>query len=103
MSFFKNVDEDCELERGLNLVFTYDWVPSIEVVEEGIKASRRLNSFPTAVRILEAIEEKVEKKAQYEQYLRELKPLLEEYGIVEKNELGAFNYVRDKLFWRDSQ
>ena len=103
IQFFQTVDEDSELERGLNQVFAFDWVPALEVVEESLKASRRLNSFATAVRVLEAVEEKVEKKGQYTQYLTELKPLLEELGVPERKELGNFNYVRQKIFWVDTQ
>ena len=95
-SHFKNVDDDFELERGLNHIFAADWVPSVEVVEEAIKASRRLNTFATAVRILEALEEKVYKKEQYQVYLRELQPLLDEYGIVDKNGLGEFLPYRER-------
>lgn len=81
---FKVCDDDFELERGLNHIFAADWVPSVEVIEEAIKATRRLNTFATAVRILEALEEKAYKKEQYQQYLDELKPMLEEYGIIDK-------------------
>lgn len=95
-SHFKSVDEDFELERGLNHIFAADWVPSVEVIEEALKASRRLNTFATAVRILEALEDKVYKKDQYQTYLRELKPLLEEYGIVDKNGLGVFLPYRER-------
>jgi cytochrome c oxidase subunit 5a len=93
---FKNVDDDFELERGLNHIFAADWVPAVEVLEEAIKASRRLNSFATAVRILESLEEKVYKKEQYQVYLRELQPLLDEYGIVDKKALGEFLPYRER-------
>jgi cytochrome c oxidase subunit 5a len=55
-----------------------------------------LNTFATAVRILEALEDKVYKKEQYQEYIRELKPLLVEYGIVDKNELGVFLPFRER-------
>ena len=91
---FKTAEDDFELERGLNLIFAADWVPSLEVITEALKASRRLNTFATAVRILEALEEKAYKKEQYAQYIKELKPLLEELGVPEKKDLGAFDIVR---------
>lgn len=94
--FFKTVDEDFELERGLNSIFSHDWCPPVETVSEAIKASRRLNVFPTAVRILEAVEEKVEKKEQYTAYLNELRPLLNELGVPEVKDLGEFKVVREK-------
>jgi cytochrome c oxidase subunit 5a len=96
LSHFKTVDDDFELERGLNHIFAADWVPAVEVIAEALHASRRLNTFATAVRILEALEEKAYKKEQYDQYIRELKPILDEYGVVEKKELGEFLPFRDR-------
>ncbi|KAI8904294.1 cytochrome c oxidase, subunit VA/VI [Gorgonomyces haynaldii] len=96
---FATVDEDFELERGLNHIFAADWVPSVEVVEEALKASRRLNTFATAVRILEGLEEKAPKKDQYEQYIRHLSPLLKDLGVPEKKELGEFAIFRDRNPW----
>lgn len=95
-SHFKSVDDDFELERGLNHIFAADWVPSVEVIAEALKASRRLNTFATAVRILEALEEKAYKKEQYHAYIRELKPILDEFGIVEKSALGEFVPFRER-------
>jgi cytochrome c oxidase subunit 5a len=95
-SHFKNVEDEFELERGLNHIFNADWVPSVEVISEALKASRRLNTFATAVRILEGLEEKAYKKEQYHAYIRVLNPLLEEYGIIEKSELGKFLPYRDR-------
>lgn len=81
----------------MNHIFAADWVPTVEVLEEALKASRRLNTFATAVRILEALEEKVYKKEQYQLYLRELQPLLTELGVVEKKGLGEFLPFRDRI------
>ncbi len=91
---FKTVEDEFELERGLNHIFHADWVPAVEVIEEALKASRRLNAFATAVRTLEALEDKAYKKEQYQQYIRELKPLLTELGIPERKELGEFDIIR---------
>ena len=90
MKHFATVEDDFELERGLNHIFAADWVPSVELIAEAIKASRRLNTFATAVRILEGLEEKSYKKEQYQAYIKELKPLLEELGVPERSELGKF-------------
>ncbi|KAJ3326184.1 Cytochrome c oxidase subunit 6 [Boothiomyces sp. JEL0866] len=98
---FKTVDDDFELERGLNHIFAADWVPSVEVVSEALRASRRLNTFATAVRILEGLKDKAYKKEQYDAYIRELKPLLDEYGIVEKEDLGEFQVIRDRTPWTE--
>jgi cytochrome c oxidase subunit 5a len=78
-----------------------------------LKAARRVNDYPTAVRIFEGtyilwedfkagaiitfgrkltipptgIKAKVENRGQYDQYLEELKPLREELGISLKEDL----------------
>ncbi|KAL2914418.1 Cytochrome c oxidase subunit 6 [Polyrhizophydium stewartii] len=96
LKHFSTVEDDFELERGLNHIFAADWVPSVEVISEALKASRRLNTFATAVRILEGLQEKAYKAEQYQAYIRELKPILDEYGIPEKKDLGAFEVVRDR-------
>ncbi|KAJ3056695.1 Cytochrome c oxidase subunit 6 [Rhizophlyctis rosea] len=95
---FQECEDDFELERGLNHIFATDWVPSIEVIEDALRAARRHNQFATAVRILEALENKAD-KGEYQGYLNQLKPLLEEYGIPEKKDLGQFKKVLDLPFW----
>ncbi|KAI9193144.1 cytochrome c oxidase, subunit VA/VI [Polychytrium aggregatum] len=95
VSHFSTCEDDFELERGLNHIFAADWVPSVDVITESLKAARRLNSYATAVRVLEALEGKVESKSQYSQYISELKPLLAELGVEEKKDLGAFKIVRE--------
>ncbi|KAI5292913.1 Cytochrome c oxidase subunit 6 [Ascosphaera acerosa] len=84
---FDSVQDVFELQRNLNNAFAYDLVPSVGVMTAALKAARRVNDFPTAVRIFEGIKAKVETKDQYEQYLEELKPLREELGIPLKEEL----------------
>ncbi|RYP65396.1 hypothetical protein DL771_008341 [Monosporascus sp. 5C6A] len=76
-----------ERVRNLNNAFAYDLVPSPSVIQAALKAARRVNDFPTAVRIFEGIKAKVENKGQYEEYLQELKPLKEELGVLLKEEL----------------
>ncbi|KAJ3410362.1 Cytochrome c oxidase subunit 6 [Chytridiales sp. JEL 0842] len=101
LQHFSTVEDDFELERGLNHIFAVDWAPSVEVITEALKASRRLNTFPTAVRILEALEHKT-KKDQYQAYLKELQPLLDELGVVDKHALGEIKSVRQKRWWADA-
>ncbi|TPX17659.1 uncharacterized protein E0L32_012038 [Thyridium curvatum] len=74
-------------QRNLNNAFAYDLVPSPSVLIAALKAARRVNDYPTAVRVFEGIKAKVENKGQYEQYLQELKPMREELGILLKEEL----------------
>ncbi|KAI5838128.1 cytochrome c oxidase subunit VA-domain-containing protein [Morchella snyderi] len=78
---FENVNDVFELQRNLNNAFAYDLVPSPSVIVAALKAARRVNDFPTAVRIFEGIKAKVENKQQYHQYLDELKGLREELGV----------------------
>ncbi|KAH8927550.1 COX5A-domain-containing protein [Atractiella rhizophila] len=85
--FFSTVTDVFELQRGLNNCFSYDLVPSQEVVEEALKASRRVNDFSTAVRVFEGIREKVENEKQYGEYVRETEGLRRELGIMTKEEL----------------
>jgi len=40
-------------QRNLNNAFAYDLVPSPSVITAALKAARRVNDFPTAVRIFE--------------------------------------------------
>ncbi|KAL1918027.1 uncharacterized protein VTP21DRAFT_3293 [Calcarisporiella thermophila] len=88
VKFFDGIDDQFELQRGLNNCFSYDFVPAPSVIESALKAARRVNDFATAVRVFEGIQAKVENESQYKQYLEELKPLKEELGILTKEELG---------------
>ncbi|KAM7202762.1 Cytochrome c oxidase subunit Va domain containing protein [Naviculisporaceae sp. PSN 640] len=84
---FDAVEDVFELQRNLNNAFAYDLVPSVAVITAALKAARRVNDLPTAIRIFEGIKSKVENKGQYQQYLDELKPLREELGIPLKEEI----------------
>lgn len=42
-----------ELQRNLNNAFAYDLVPSPSVLIAALKAARRVNDYPTAVRVFE--------------------------------------------------
>ncbi len=41
------------MQRNLNNAFAYDLVPAPSVLAAALKAARRVNDFPTAVRIFE--------------------------------------------------
>ncbi|KAG0646625.1 Cytochrome c oxidase subunit [Hyphodiscus hymeniophilus] len=84
---FDQVQDVFELQRNLNNAFAYDLVPSPSVLTAALKAARRVNDYPTAVRIFEGIKAKVENRGQYDQYLEELKPLREELGVSLKEDL----------------
>ncbi|KAL8951472.1 MAG: hypothetical protein Q9222_002549 [Ikaeria aurantiellina] len=84
---FEAVQDVFELQRNLNNAFAYDLVPSPSVITAALRAARRVNDFPTAVRIFEGIKAKVENQHQYEEYLEDLKPLREELGVNLKEDL----------------
>ena len=44
-------------QRNLNNAFAYDLVPSPSVITAALKAARRVNDYPTAVRIFEGTTE----------------------------------------------
>ncbi|KAL7412515.1 COX5A-domain-containing protein [Mrakia frigida] len=78
--FFDQAPDLFELQRGMNNCFAYDLVPTVEVIESMIRAARRFDDFPTAVRAIEAVGFKVEKRSQYEAYVEALSPLMTELG-----------------------
>ncbi|KAI5799233.1 cytochrome c oxidase subunit VA-domain-containing protein [Peziza echinospora] len=84
---FDSVNDVFELQRNLNNAFAYDLVPSPSVIVAALRAARRVNDFPTAVRVFEGVKAKVENPQQYQEYLDELKPLREELGITLKEDL----------------
>ncbi|KAG0033604.1 Cytochrome c oxidase subunit 6 [Podila clonocystis] len=89
VKFFDNVDDLFELQRGLNNAFGYDLVPSPSVIEAALKAARRVNDYPSAVRIFEGLKVKAGSEALYKQYLDELAPLKAQLGVETKEELGV--------------
>lgn len=73
----------------MNNCFAYDLVPTVEVIEAMLRAARRCNDFPTAVRALEGVKVKVEKDSQYEAYLKELAPLMQELGASSRRPVAS--------------
>ncbi|KAK0264878.1 Cytochrome c oxidase subunit 6 [Friedmanniomyces endolithicus] len=84
---FDQVQDVFELQRNLNNAFAYDLVPSTSVITAALRAARRVNDFPTAVRVFEGIRAKVENVHQYNEYLTELQSMREEMGVVLKEDL----------------
>ena len=54
---FESVQDVFELQRNLNNAFAYDLVPSPSVITAALRAARRVNDYPTAVRIFEGMPE----------------------------------------------
>ena len=50
---FDGVQDVFELQRNLNNAFAYDLVPAPSVIIAALRAARRVNDYPTAVRIFE--------------------------------------------------
>lgn len=50
---FDQVQDVFELQRNLNNAFAYDLVPSPSVITAALRAARRVNDYPTAVRVFE--------------------------------------------------
>lgn len=42
-------------QRNLNNCFAYDLVPSPSVITAAVRAARRVNDFPSAVRVFEGM------------------------------------------------
>jgi hypothetical protein len=49
----EHLNANIMIQRNLNNAFAYDLVPSPSVIIAALKAARRVNDFPTAVRIFE--------------------------------------------------
>ena len=78
-----------ELRKGLNDLYGYDLVPEPKIVVAMLKAARRLNDVPMAVRILEAVKEKAAgDKRIYTYIVGAVKPTLDELGLNTPEELG---------------
>lgn len=76
-----------EVQRVLNNCFSYDLVPAPVVIEKALRAARRVNDLPTAIRVFEALKYKVENDDQYSAYLDELSDVRKELGVPLKEEL----------------
>lgn len=89
-AYFNREDIDAwELKKGLNDLYGHDLVPEPKIVIAMLKAARRLNDVPLAVRILEAVKQKAAgDKAIYNHVLSAVKPTLEELGLRTPEELG---------------
>jgi cytochrome c oxidase subunit 5a len=84
---FNSASDLFELQRGLNNCFGYDLVPPVPVIKTALTAARRLNDFPTAVRILAALKFKTENEKQYKIYVDALAPEINNLGLLEPEKL----------------
>ncbi|KAJ3366458.1 Cytochrome c oxidase subunit 6 [Allomyces javanicus] len=88
VAFFEQAEDLFEVQRGLNNAFSYDLVPSTDICEAALRACRRVNDYPTAVRVFEGIKQKVPADKHYQEYLTALEPIRKELGIETREELG---------------
>ena len=89
-AYFNREDIDSwELKKGLNDLYGHDLVPEPRIIRAMLKAARRLDDVPMAVRILEAVKQKAAGDAKiYSYVIGEIRPTLEELGINTPEELG---------------
>jgi hypothetical protein len=87
VDFFDHVSEEFELHRGLNNLFAYDLVPIQPITESALKAARRLNDYPTTLRILNALKVKISNATQYQHYVTTIQPTLDELGVDTPDQL----------------
>merc|ERR1719454_2093973 len=71
-----------EIRRGLNDVFAYDLIPDPTILEAALRATRRVNDFPTSVRIFEAIKDKAsDNQETYNYVVGQLQPVIAELEL----------------------
>ena len=90
LSYFNREDIDAwELKKGLNELYGHDVVPEPKIVVAMLKAARRLDDVAMAIRVLEAVKEKAAgNQTIYTYIMDEVKPTLDELGIITPEELG---------------
>ena len=77
------------LRNGFNHLYGMDLVPEPKIVVSILNACRRMNDFPTAMRVLESVRVKsVTNPEIYEYIIQEIRPTLTELGIPTPEELG---------------
>ena len=88
--YFNRDDIDSwELRKGLNNLYGHDLVPEPRIVSAMLKAARRLDDLPMAVRILEAVKQKAAGDEKIYSYIvGEIRPTLDEMGLKTPEELG---------------
>eukprot|EP00122_Pirum_gemmata_P012646 Pgem_evm1s11763 len=68
--------------RGLSDVFAHDVIPDKRIIEAAFRCCRRLNFFPPTVRVMEGIKDKTESEADYQTIINDLRPIIDELGLV---------------------
>ncbi|EDQ87846.1 uncharacterized protein MONBRDRAFT_9557 [Monosiga brevicollis MX1] len=76
------------IRRGLNDLFAHDLVPEPAILEQALRACRRVNDFSTSVRIFEGVMDKAPDATTYNYVVSQLKPVIAELEVTLPEELG---------------
>ncbi|EGD78298.1 oxidase heme a,cytochrome [Salpingoeca rosetta] len=76
------------IRRGLNDLFAHDLVPEPVILEQALRACRRVNDFSTCVRVFEGVKDKSPDDETYNYVVGQLKPVIEELQLTLPEELG---------------
>eukprot|EP00045_Choanoeca_perplexa_P014973 m.180553 g.180553 ORF g.180553 m.180553 type:complete len:136 (+) comp16855_c0_seq4:52-459(+) len=88
-SYFEDQSLDSHaIRRGLNDLFAHDLVPEPVILEQALRACRRVNDFSTSVRIFEGVKDKSPDAETYNYVVAQLKPVTEELEVSLPEELG---------------
>merc|ERR1712224_405648 len=89
-AYFKRDDiDDWELRHGLNKLYGEDLVPEPKIINAALHACRRLNDFPTTVRLFEMIKDKSGGDMEiYNYIIQQCKPTIDELGLSTPEQLG---------------
>merc|ERR1712020_250189 len=90
-AYFNRADIDgLEYRKAMGDLAGMDLVPEPAIVNAALRACRRLNDFPLAVRTLEMVKNKCQpnEKEVWPYMLQELQPTLDELGILTPEEMG---------------
>ncbi|CAL1535322.1 unnamed protein product [Lymnaea stagnalis] len=88
---FERTDIDgWEIRKAMNDLSGEDLVPEPRIIIAALKACRRVNDYALAVRYLESVQWKCggEKKKIWPWLLQEIKPTLDELGVLTPEEMG---------------
>jgi len=90
-AFFNRADIDgWEIRKGMTDLVAMDLVPDPTIVAAALRACRRVNDYALTTRIMEIVKIKcADKESEIWPYmLQELKPTLEELGILTPEQMG---------------
>jgi len=90
-AFFNRADIDgWEIRKGMTDLVAMDLVPDPSIVAAALRACRRVNDYALTTRIMEIVKIKcADKESEIWPYmLQELKPTLDELGILTPEQMG---------------